>query len=133
MGSSIGGVTLDYSLHWPTQNVPLVPIVEKRALDGTVIQSYLQGQAATIDEEHTFEFTWITSGQLASIMALIKNKSTFTISCSITGPTVTNCRFRGTSPIKYDSVVNDEFFVAADANGTDLDLYNGSIDVWVRR
>lgn len=141
MSASIGGVTLEYSLNWETQNIPLVPIIEKRALDGTIVQSYLQGQAATIDEPHTFKFNWITAAQLASIMALIKTKATFSISCSSSGPSLAGCRFRGSDPIKYDAVINDEFFSPADlavykaASGNDspLDLYNGSIDVWVRR
>lgn len=141
MGSLIGVVTLDYSLNWETQNIALVPIIEKRALDGTIIQSYLQGQASTIDEPHTFKFNWVTATQLAAIMALVKTKLAFTISCSSSGPNLIECRFRGSDPVKYKAVVDDEYFSPADLaiyktvhdKDSPLDLYNGSIDVWVKR
>lgn len=133
MGGSVGNISFADDLFWVTEPKRPSLISEKRALDGTVVQSWLSSQASQIDEQHTFRFTWVPRSTVQALRNLKKLKTTFTLKTS-SGSSSLTCRFIASEDaIDAKPVPPEDFFSSDAVEGTPLDLWNGEIKVWVRR
>jgi hypothetical protein len=130
MGGRIGSIVLDDPLYWVTEKTTMTLGTEKRALDGSVVQSYLTA-VFSVSTKHTFRFTWISYANLQSIKELIKGKSSFMINVTDTSASIGPCRFASDEPLAYKPVVDEEFFSPEEVKEGPLDLYNGEIHVWI--
>lgn len=131
MGGSIGAIQLDDPLYWVTKHQQTMLGCEKRALDGSIVQTWVTGTSKG-DHKHIFRFTWITGAQLDSIKALIATRNSFNVKCTESSAAKGPCRFLLEEPLEYKPVPPEEFFSQEEVSGTPLDLYNGEIRVWLR-